>query len=90
MELQNKKEFTKEDKRRALNFAIGMMQVDGVKPDQEYLDLVEKEINGEITLDEMKWIILKKHDKTGRYQCRRHMLIRILTGKREYLKTTWE
>ncbi len=68
MELQNKKEFTKEDKRRAWNFAIGMMQVDGVKPDQEYLDLVEKEINGEITLDEMKWIILKKHDKTGRYQ----------------------
>lgn len=68
MELQNKKEFTKEDKRKAWNYAIGMMQVDGVKPNQEYLDLVEKEINGEITLDEMELLILKKHDKTGRYQ----------------------
>lgn len=68
MELQNTKEFTKEDKREAWDYAIGMMQVDGVKPDQEYLDLVEKEINGEITLDEMKLIILKKHDKTGKYK----------------------
>lgn len=68
MELQDKKELNKEEKRKAWNFAIGMMQVDGVKPNQEYLDLVEKEINGEITLDEMELIILKKHDKTGRYQ----------------------
>lgn len=62
------KNFTKEEKRAAWDYAIGMMQVDGVKPDDEYLELVEKEINGEITLDEMKLIILKKHDKTGRYQ----------------------
>ena len=55
------------EKRKAWDFAIGMMQVDGVEPSQEYLDLVEKEINGEITLEEMKLIILKKHDKTGRY-----------------------
>ena len=61
------KELTKDEKREAWGFAIGMMQVGGVEPDQEYLDLVEKEINGEITLDEMELIILKKHDKTGRY-----------------------
>ena len=67
MELQNTKEFTKEDKREAWNFAIGMAQVDGVKLDQEYLDLVEKEINGEITLDEMKLIILRQYDETGKY-----------------------
>ena len=57
-----------EEKRAAWDFAIGMMQVNGVKPDKEYLELVEKEINGEITLEEMELIILKKHDKTGRYQ----------------------
>ena len=65
---QEKKPFTREDKRKAWNFAIGMMQVDGVKPDKEYLELVEKEINGEITLEEMKQIILKQYDETGRYQ----------------------
>ena len=67
MTTQEKKPFTKEDKREAWDFALGMMQVDGVKPDQEYLELVEKEINGEITLEEMELIILKKHDRTGRY-----------------------
>ena len=68
MEAQAKKEFTKEDKRKAWHFAIGMMQVDGVKPDQEFLDLVEKEINGEITVEEMRLTILKQYDKTGRYK----------------------
>lgn len=66
--MEAQKVFTKEDKRKAWNYAIGMMQVDGVKPDEEYLELVEKEISGEITLDEMELIILKKHDKTGRYK----------------------
>lgn len=59
---------TPEEKRDAWDYAIGMMQVDGVKPNQEFLDLVEKEINGEITLDELELTILKKHDKTGRYK----------------------
>ena len=59
---------TIEEKRKAWDFAIGMMQVDGVKPDKEYLELVEKEINGEITLEEMEQIILKQYDETGRYQ----------------------
>lgn len=65
---QEKRPFTKEDKRKAWDFALGMAQVDGVKLDKEYLELVEKEINGEITLDEMELIILKKHDKTGKYK----------------------
>ena len=67
MELQDTKEFTKEDKREAWNFVIGMAQVDGVKLNQEYLDLVEKEINGEITLDEIELILLKQYDETGKY-----------------------
>lgn len=55
-------------KRQSWDFAIGMMQIDGVKPDEEYLELVEKEINGEITLDEMEDIILKQYDETGKYK----------------------
>lgn len=66
--MEGQKILTKEEKREAWDFAIGMMQVDGVKPDAEYLELVEKEINGEITLDEMELIILKQYDETGRYQ----------------------
>lgn len=66
--MEAEKVFTKEDKRAAWDYAIGMMQVDGVKPDAEYLELVEKEINGEITLDEMKLIVLKQYDETGRYK----------------------
>lgn len=66
--MEAEKVFTKEDKRAAWDYAIGMMQVDGVKPDAEYLELVEKEINGEITLEEMKLIVLKQYDETGRYK----------------------
>lgn len=66
--MEAQKVFTKEDKRAAWDYAIGMMQVDGVKPDQEFLDLVEKEINGEITLDEIKLVLLKQYDETGKYK----------------------
>lgn len=52
--------------RQAWDFAIGMMQVDGVKPSKEYLELVEKEINGEITIEEMKQIIIQNHKKAGK------------------------
>lgn len=55
-------------KSEAWDYAIGMMQVDGAKPSEEFLELVEKEINGEITTDEMRKYFLKKYDKSGRYQ----------------------
>lgn len=66
--MEGQKIMTKAEKRKAWNYALGMMQVDGVKPDEEYLELVEKEINGEITIDEMELIILKQYDETGRYK----------------------
>lgn len=66
--MEGQKTMTREEKRKAWNYALGMMQVDGVKPDEEYLELVEKEINGEITIDEMELIILKQYDETGRYK----------------------
>ncbi len=66
--MEGQKTMTSAEKRKAWNYALGMMQVDGVKPDEEYLELVEKEINGEITIDEMELIILKQYDETGRYK----------------------
>lgn len=44
----------------AWEFALGLQRTDGFEPDGEYLDLIEKEINGEITLNEMKEIVLEK------------------------------
>lgn len=56
------------DNETAWNYAIGMMQVDGGKPTEEFLELVEKEKRGEITIDEMRKILLKKYDETGKYE----------------------
>lgn len=56
------------DKETAWNYAIGMMQVDGVKPAEEFLELVEKEKRGEITTEEMRMILLKKYDEMGKYE----------------------
>lgn len=55
-------------KEQAWDYAIGMMQVDGGKPTKEFLELVEKEKRGEITTEEMRMIILKKYDETGKYK----------------------
>jgi len=53
---------SKEEKRKAWDFAIGMNQLDGAwTPPKEYMDLVEKEINGDITKQEMRIIINRKY-----------------------------
>ena len=45
------------DNCKAWDYAIGIVQVDGTKPSDEFLELVEKEKRGEIT-------------KIGRASCR--------------------
>lgn len=53
---------SKEEKRKAWEFAIGMNQIDREwKPDDEYMELVEKEINGEITTEQIIEILNKKY-----------------------------
>lgn len=42
-----------EDKRAAWDFALGMIQVDGLEPSPEFVAMVEKEIRGEITEAEL-------------------------------------
>lgn len=50
------------NKQTAWNYALGLIQIDGLKPTSEFLALVDKEIRGEISLDEMERT-LNKHYK---------------------------
>ena len=51
---------TKEQKRKSWETSIGLSQMDGAKPSQEFLNLVEQEINGEITREELRKATLTK------------------------------
>ena len=52
--MNKKSKHEKEQDRKAWDYAIGMSKVDGGEPSQEFLDLVEKEINGEISTKDMR------------------------------------
>jgi hypothetical protein len=51
------------DKRAAWDYALGLIQIDGLKPTPEFLEMVDKEIQGEITLDEIERSLNKKYKK---------------------------
>ena len=42
------------DNCKAWDYAIGIVQVDGTKPSDEFLELVEKEKRGEITSEDIR------------------------------------
>ena len=46
---------------KAWDYAIGIVQVDGIKPSEEFLDLVEKEKKGEITGDDIRRVLYNKY-----------------------------
>lgn len=48
-------------KREAWDYAIGIVQVDGIKPSDDFMELVEKEKRGEITTDDIRRILIKKY-----------------------------
>jgi len=50
------------DKQTAWDYALGLIQIDGLKPTPEFLALVEKEIRGEISLNDIE-ATLNKHYK---------------------------
>lgn len=55
---------TIDEKRSVWEYIIGLSQIEGFwKPSKEYIDLVEKEINGEITASEMKRILIEKYSR---------------------------
>ncbi len=45
----------------AWNFAIGIVQVDGIKPSDDFLELVEQEKRGEITGEDIRRILIEKY-----------------------------
>ena len=49
------------DNEKAWNFAIGIVQTDGIKPSDDFLELVEKEKRGEITGEDIRHILNKKY-----------------------------
>ena len=50
-------------KEQAWDYAIGMLQVDGLKPSEDMLEMIEKEKKGEITTEEIRVTLIKKYKK---------------------------
>ena len=48
-------------KEKAWNYAIGIVQVEGIKPSDDFLELVEKEKNGLMTSDDIQRVLMKKY-----------------------------
>ena len=46
---------------KAWNFAIGIVQMEGTKPSDDFFELVEKEKHGEITGDDIRRVLYNKY-----------------------------
>jgi hypothetical protein len=46
---------------KAWDYAIGIVQIDGIKPSDDFMELVEKEKRGEITGDDIRRVLYKKY-----------------------------
>jgi hypothetical protein len=47
------------------NYSLGLIQIDGLTPSDEFLELVEKEKRGEITTADMKKALDSKYKMKG-------------------------
>jgi len=47
------------------DYSLGLIQIDGLTPSNEYLELVEKEKRGEITTEDMKKALDSKYKMKG-------------------------
>lgn len=45
----------------AWDYAIGMIKVDGLEPTEDFKKYIEKEKNGEATMDDLKQFLDKKY-----------------------------
>jgi hypothetical protein len=52
------------DKNKAWDYAIGIVQVDGIKPSDDFLKLVEMEKRGEITVADIRKVLDQKYTVT--------------------------
>lgn len=46
---------------KAWDYSIGIVQIDGIKPSDDFMELVEKEKRGEITGDDIRRVLYKKY-----------------------------
>ena len=46
---------------QAWNYAVGLIKVDGLEPTKEFTQYIEKEKNGEITMEGIKRFLEKKY-----------------------------
>lgn len=53
------------ENKKAWEYALGMIKVDGLTPSEEFLKLVEKEERGEITTDEIVEKLNQKYKMIG-------------------------
>jgi hypothetical protein len=53
------------EKQTAWDYALGLIKIDGLTPTPEFLAMVEKEIQGEITLSEIEYSLNKKYKMKG-------------------------
>ena len=57
---------TRDEKREAWDFAVGMQAVDGHVPSEDMMEMIEKEINGEMTVDEIARELKRKYSAMGK------------------------
>lgn len=53
------------DNTKAWDYAIGIVQLDGIKPSDDFLELVEKEKRGEITGEDIRKVLYRKYKVVG-------------------------
>jgi hypothetical protein len=53
------------NKKQAWDYALGMIKVDGLKPSAGFLELVDKEICGEITVEDIEKFLNRKYKMKG-------------------------
>ena len=46
---------------QAWDFAIGIVQLDGISPSKEFLELVERQKRGEITNEDIRRELIRKY-----------------------------
>ena len=46
---------------QAWDYAIGMIKVDGLKPTDEFMQFIEKEKRGEVTMEDLKRFLDNKY-----------------------------
>jgi len=46
---------------KAWDYAIGIVQLDGIKPSDDFLELVKKEKRGEITSSDIRNVLIRKY-----------------------------